>query len=73
MDVVRLKDAAHVRLVRRTRTQALDSGFLVSEGLQEGERKFVAVERLLGKCRYGFFDFYCIHGQLACVIIPACC
>ena len=39
VDVVGLKDAAEVGLVRRARAQPLDRRLLVAEGFQEGERE----------------------------------
>ena len=61
MDVVGLKDAAQVGLVRLALAQALDRRFLVAEGLQEGERKLRGVKRLLGQGRDGLFDLNGVH------------
>ena len=56
VDVVRLKDAAQVGLVRCARAQPLDRRLLVAEGLKEGERKLLSVKRLLRQRGNGFFD-----------------
>ena len=61
MDVVGLKDAAEVGLVRLALAQALERRFLVPEGLQEGERKFLGIERLLGQRGNGLFDLDGVH------------
>jgi hypothetical protein len=49
MDVVGLEDTTQVGPVRLALAQALESRFLVAEGLQEGERKLPGVERPLGE------------------------
>lgn len=61
MDIVGLKDATQVGLVRLALAQALDRRLLVAEGLKEGEGELRAVERLLGERRDGFFDLYGVH------------
>ncbi len=61
MDVVGLKDAAQVGLVRLALAQALEGRFLVAEGLQEGERKLPGVERPLGERRYGLLNLNSVH------------
>src|SRR3546814_13191969 len=61
VDVIGLKDAAHVRFVRHAASQALDGGFLVAEGLQERERKLGWVERTFGQSAYSFLDFNRVH------------
>ena len=68
MDMVGLKDAAkQAGCVGFPFAQALEGRFLVTEGLQEGERELAAVERLLGQGRYGFFDLDGVHfGVLSC-------
>ena len=62
VDIVRLQDAAEVGLVRLALAQALERRLLVPEGLQEGEGKFLRVERLLGEGGYSLFDFDGVHG-----------
>ena len=57
VDVVGLKNAAKVGLVRRARAQPLDRRLLVAEGFKEGIREVLGVERLLRQLRNGFFDF----------------
>jgi hypothetical protein len=61
MDVVRLKDAAQVGLVRLSLAQAPEGRFLVSERLQEGEGELGRVERLLGESRDSLLDFNGVH------------
>src|SRR3954447_19838578 len=61
MDVVGLKDAAQAGFVRLALAQALEGRFLVAEGLQEGERKLLGIERLLGKGGYGLLDLNGVH------------
>jgi hypothetical protein len=61
MDVVGLKDAAQVGPVRLALAQALEGGFLVPEGLEEGERKLLRIERLLRERRYGLLDLDGVH------------
>ena len=70
VDVVGLQDAAQVGLVGRAGAQPLDRGFLVAEGLQEGERELAAVERQLGKRRYGFLDLDGVHTSPAPAFMP---
>ena len=55
MDVVGLKNAAEVGLVRRTRAQPLDRRLLVAEGFEEGVREVLGVKRLLRQLRNGLF------------------
>lgn len=66
MDVVRLKDAAQVGLVRLAFAQAPEGRFLVPEGLQEGEGELSRIERLFGQGGYGLFDFDGVHFPLIC-------
>ncbi len=61
VDVVGLKDAAQVGLVRCARAQPLDRRLLVAEGFKEGERKLCRVERLLSESRDGLFDLNGVH------------
>ena len=56
VDVVGLKDAAEVGLVRCACAQALDRRLLVAEGFQEGKRKLQPLERLLRQVGDGLFD-----------------
>src|SRR5487761_1650294 len=46
-----------------TRAQALEGGFLVTKGGQQGERKLGPVEGLKSKVGYGLFDLYDIHAE----------
>ena len=39
----------------------LERRLLVAEGLQEGERKFLSVERLLSQCGNRFLDLDCVQ------------
>lgn len=62
VDVAALKHAAiDVRLVRGTLAKAVDSGRLVAKSGQELKRKFISIERLLDKLRYGVCDLYRVH------------
>ena len=45
MNIVGLKDAANIGLVRCAAAQPLDGGGLVAEGFEELIRKFLRVER----------------------------
>ncbi len=63
MDVVGLKDAAEVGLVRLALAQALEGGFLVAEGLQEEIRKLRGVEWPLGERGNGLLDFDGVHAS----------
>ncbi len=61
MDVIGLKDAAKIGLVRLALAQPLDRRLLVAKGLQEREGKFPCVERLLGELGYGLFNLDGVH------------
>jgi hypothetical protein len=63
MDVAGLKDAAQIGLIGLALTEALEGGFLVAEGLEEGERELGGVERLLGQRRNCLFDLDCVHSS----------
>ena len=56
VDVVGLKDAAQVGLVRCTGTQTLEGRFLVAKGFKEGIGELCGVEGLLRKVSDGLFD-----------------
>jgi hypothetical protein len=63
MDVVALEHATrHIRCIVVASTQALECRVLIAESGQERERELRRIEGLKGQVRYGFFDFYCIHG-----------
>ena len=47
MNVVGLKNAAEIGLVRRAGAKALDGRLLVAEGFKEGIRKVVRIKRLI--------------------------
>ena len=57
MNVVGLKNAAKVGLVRGTGTQPLDRRLLVAEGFKEGIREVLGIKRLIRQLRNGFFYF----------------
>ena len=61
VDVVGLKDAAEIGLVRRAAAQALERGVLVPEGFEEANGKFLPVEGLLGQFGNGLFDLNGVH------------
>ena len=65
VNVVGLKNPAKVGFVGRPRAQALDRGVLVAERKEEGIRELISIERLLGQCRYGLFDFNSVHYELS--------
>jgi hypothetical protein len=60
VDVVGLRDAAHVRLVRYARVQALQRCVLAVVGSKELERK-LSVKRLFGQFGNGLFDINSVH------------
>jgi hypothetical protein len=60
-NVVPLKDAVQVGLVRLPLAQALEGYFLVAEGLQEGERELLGIERPFGERRDGLFNLNSVH------------
>lgn len=63
MDVVALEHATrHIRSIVVASTQALECCVLIAKSGQKRERELLRVEWLKGQFRYGFFDFYCIHG-----------
>ncbi len=64
MDVVGLKDAAQVGLVRCARAQPLDGRLLVAEGFEEGERKLLSIKGLLSQRGNRFFDLNGVHGEI---------
>ena len=70
VDVVGLKNAAKVGLVRCARAQPLDRRLLVAEGLKEGKRKLLGVERLLGKRGNRFFN---LNGVQLLALLPSAC
>jgi hypothetical protein len=49
VDIAGLQDAAEIGFVRCARAQALEGGFLVAKGLQEGERERLPVKWLEGQ------------------------
>ena len=57
VNVVGLKNAAKVGLVRRAGAQPLDRRLLVAESFEEGIRKVLGVKRLIRQLRNGFFYF----------------
>jgi hypothetical protein len=61
VDVARLQDTPKVRPIGRAAAQALNSGLLVPEGLEESERKLHGIERTLRKAGYSFFNFNSVH------------
>jgi hypothetical protein len=61
VDVVGLKDAADVGLVRLALAQALNRRFLVPECFQEQIGELLGVERLLGERGYGLFNLDRVH------------
>ncbi len=65
VDVVGLKDAAEVGLVRLALAQALDRRLLVAEGFEEREGELGRVERLLRQRRNGLFNFDRVHSRPA--------
>jgi hypothetical protein len=48
-------------LVGVAAAEALEGGFLVAEGGQEGEGEFGGIEGSFGELGDGFFDFDCVH------------
>jgi hypothetical protein len=63
VDVVALEYATrHIRSIVVASAQAFERSILIAESGQERERELSRVEGLKGEIRYGFFDFYCIHG-----------
>jgi hypothetical protein len=65
MDVVGLKDAAYVGLVRLALAQTLEGGLFVAEGLEEGEGELCRVERMFGESRDSFLDLNGVHAMEA--------
>jgi hypothetical protein len=63
MDVVGLKDAAQVGLVRLALAQTLEGGLFVAEGLEEGEGELSRVERMFGESRDRFLDLNSVHAM----------
>jgi hypothetical protein len=62
VDVIGLEDALReVRSVRRAGAQPLDGGGLVTERLQEGERKLGRVERAFREGGNGLLDLNGVH------------
>ena len=57
VNVVGLKNAAKVGLVRGAGAQPLDRRLLVAESFEEGIRKVLGVKRLIRQLRNGFFYF----------------
>ncbi|MCA0045328.1 hypothetical protein LA304_17630 [Celeribacter sp. ASW11-22] len=64
MDIVGLEDAAEIGFVRRTRSQALERGFLIPEGEKEVIGKLIRIEGLLCKGGNCLFDFNSVHARL---------
>jgi len=62
MDVVGLKDAAQVRLVRLALPQALEGRLLVAEGFQEREGELLPIERPLGQRGDRLLNLDGVHG-----------
>ena len=63
VNVIGLKNAVHIGLVRRARTQPLDGRGLVAEGFEESERELCRVLRLLGERGYGLFNLDSVHAS----------
>ena len=61
VDMVRLKHAADIGLVRCAGAQPLYRGCLVAERFQKRERELLGIERLLGQGGYCFFDLDSVH------------
>ena len=61
VDVVGLKNAAEVGLVRLALAEALEGRLLVAEGFEEREGELLRVERPLGQLRYRLFDLDSVH------------
>ena len=57
VNVVGLKNATKVGLVRGACAQPLDRRLLVAEGFEEGIREILGVKRLIRQLRNGFFYF----------------
>jgi hypothetical protein len=63
MDVVTLEHATrYIRSVVVAGTQTPESRVLIAKCRQKRKRELSRIEGLKGQIRYGFFDFYCIHG-----------
>jgi hypothetical protein len=73
MNIVRLKDAAQVGLVRLSLARALEGRFLVPEGLQGGKGELLRIERLFGQGGYGLFDLDGVHFPFICASKPLSC
>src|SRR5262249_25852974 len=61
VDVVGLKNAAQVGLIRCASAKPFDRRVLIPEGLKESEGEFDRVEWLLGESRDSFFDLNGVH------------
>lgn len=61
MNVIGLKNAAQIGLIRCSGSQAFDSRFLVTKGFKESIRKLYGIKGLLCKIRDGLFNFYGVH------------
>jgi hypothetical protein len=70
MDVVRLKDAAKIGLVRLALAQALDRRRFVSEGFKEGIRELLSIEGLLSQFGNCLFDLNGVQFRLAFPAAP---
>jgi hypothetical protein len=61
VDVVGLKDAAQIGLVRHTGAQAFERGFLVPESLKELEGELLPLKGFFGQFGNGLFNFNGVH------------
>lgn len=63
MDIVGLQHPAHIRLISRPDTQALERSFLVAKRRQKRKRKSHSIKGLPCKLSNGLFDFNRVHGR----------